>query len=82
MGLDKVARILTILGQQVVCPPDNKRLYAPTEFTEFSNTGLFLLIRRIRISAADNCVLKILAELVLGAKVVFVGKVEKRKVLR
>src|SRR5258708_21800066 len=71
---------LTILGEQLVRPPNDKGSDQGAEFLELLFTFRLDSIRSIRIASSNDYVLKVPAEVGFGAQEIGVGKVKQREV--
>ena len=72
----------TIFGEEIIGTADYELRHDATEFLKFLLALRLDGIGGVRITATDDSVLKILAEIVLGAEEIGVGEVQKREVFR
>jgi hypothetical protein len=73
---------LTILGQQVIRPPNDKFADQYSQIFQFRIALLLFLVTSISVSSSQNLVLKVLAKVQASTEIGRIGKVEKRKVFR
>lgn len=66
----------TIFAKQIIGTTDNELVDQSTQLLELGITGLFLLVRRIRISTSEDFRFKILFEIYPGSQIFGIGKVE------
>ena len=72
----------TVFGQEVVSPPDDERHDERRELFQLLLALCLHRVSSISITTTDDCVLEVLAEVVLRAKEIGVCEVEQREVFR